>query len=450
MFNPNVKAIRKNSRTLAMIFIVVVLSVVVSILINSVYLPSLDEKPLDNDGTMAIGHLVISEVMTANDGAFTDETGQMYDWIELYNGSSSDISLKNYGLSDVNDKVKWLFPDIVIKSKGFLVVYLTGERAEGAYANFSLKSGGGETLILKAPSGKVIDALNIVSIDENKTMARNNQGEWFATDQITPGFPNTQQGYQQYLQSIRLENGPLKITEFLPANRGNFQDDFRELSGYIEITNVSDANVDLSDVFVSNTLSAPFRYRLPKQILPPGEVIAVYTSGKEIVEDQIHADFRLRSTNGVIVLGHKNKIIDHVEYQGVINGFAKIWINGKWADSTSISPGFPNDDAGINEFAKHHQPYKSGLLINEVMNRNTKYLPHNGANTYDWIELYNHSGSTIDLSEYTLSTSLNDPLRYALPSISLAPGEYFVVIASGDPNLSTQTYTHVNFKLADV
>lgn len=450
MFNPNVKAIKKNSRTLAMIFIVVVLSVVVSILINSVYLPSLDEKPLDNDGTMAVGHLVISEVMTANDGAYTDESGQLYDWIELYNGSESDISLKNYGLSDVNDKVKWLFPDIVIEAKGFLIVYLTGERADGAYANFSLKSGGGETLILKAPSGKVIDALNVVLVDENKTMARDNQGEWFATDQITPGFPNTQVGYQQYLQSVRLENGPLKITEFLPENRGNFLDFFQEMSGYIEITNVSDADVDLSDVFVSNTLLAPYRYRLPSQVLLPGEVIAVYTSGKGVVENQIHSDFRLRSRNGVIVLGQKNKIIDVVEYQDVINGFAKIWIQGKWTDSTSISPGYPNDDAGISEFAKYHQPYISGLLINEVMNRNTKYLPHNGANTYDWIELYNHSNAAIDLSEYTLSTSLNDPLRYTLPQISLAPGEYFVVMASGDVNLSTQTYTHANFRLAEV
>jgi hypothetical protein len=239
--------------------------------------------------------------MTANDGAYADVNGDLFDWVELYNGKDSDIALLNYGLSDVEDKVKWLFPDVIIPAKSYMIVYLSGDKTDGLYANFSLKSSGGETLILKEPSGKVIDALNVVSFEKNKTMARNNRGEWFVTDQITPGFPNTQEGHLQYMQSIRSDNAKLMITEFLPDNRGNFVDMFNELSGFIEITNISDEAVNLRNVFVSNSLFTPFRYRLPDKVLNPGESLAIYTSGKDIVDRQIHADFRLRSKNGVVV-----------------------------------------------------------------------------------------------------------------------------------------------------
>ncbi|PKM64646.1 MAG: hypothetical protein CVU96_01735, partial [Firmicutes bacterium HGW-Firmicutes-20] len=450
MFNPNVKAIMKNSGALIMISVLVISSLFLSLLINSIYLPTMNDKPLDENGSINIGHLIISEVMTANDGAYADENGDLFDWVELYNGKDSDISLLNYGLSDVEDKVKWLFPDVIIPAKSYMIVYLSGQKAEGLYANFSLKSSGGETLVLKEPSGKVIDALNVVSFDKNKTMARNNRGEWFLTDQITPGFPNTQEGHLQYMQSIRSDTAKLKITEFLPDNRGNFVDMFSELSGFIEITNISDDAMNLRNVFVSNSLATPFRYRLPDVTLNPGKSIVIYTSGKDVVDDQIHADFRLRSKNGVVVLSHENKILDVAEYQDVINGYARILVDDKWTEAISISPGYPNNNAGISEFSRNHMPNKSGLLINEVMSRNTKFLPHNGANTYDWIELLNNSNQTIDLSTYTITTSLNDPQRFRLPQIQLQPGQYFILIASGEPNLSTQTYKHANFKVSDI
>lgn len=451
MFDPNVKGIKKNIHLLTVILVIVVLSLVVSIFINSVYLPTLDEKPLDENGEINIGHLIISEVMTANDGAHADANGKLFDWIELYNGRDTDISLLNYGLSDVQDRVKWLFPEVTIAAKGYLIVYLSGDTADGLYANFSLKSTGGETLILKEPSGKVIDALNVVSFDKNKTMARDNRGEWFVTDQITPGFPNSQQGYQQYLQSIKSESGSLKITEFLPDNQGNFTDSFNEFAGFIEITNISSETVNLQDVFVSDSLLRPFRYKLPNVSLAPSESLAVFTSGKDaVVNDQIHANFRLKSKSGSVILSQKDKIIDMVEYKDVINGYARILVQSQWKDSIAISPGFSNDDQGIDKFAKMFQPIKSGLLINEVMSRNTKYLPHNGANTYDWIEFVNNSNETINLSSYTVTTSMNDPQRFRLPDLNLLPGQYFVLIASGEPNLSTQTYIHSNFKVSDV
>ena len=54
------------------------------------------------DGDIDINKLVLNEIMTSNKGAYADSDGYLYDYVEIYNGTKSDINLKNYGLSDEN------------------------------------------------------------------------------------------------------------------------------------------------------------------------------------------------------------------------------------------------------------------------------------------------------------------------------------------------------------
>lgn len=44
--------------------------------------------------SIKINKLVINEVMSSNKGALVDDSGNLCDWIELYNGYSFDINLK--------------------------------------------------------------------------------------------------------------------------------------------------------------------------------------------------------------------------------------------------------------------------------------------------------------------------------------------------------------------
>ena len=48
--------------------------------------------------------LYINEVCSHNKSSFTDSLGKASDWVELYNGSNSDIGLSGYGLTDNKDK----------------------------------------------------------------------------------------------------------------------------------------------------------------------------------------------------------------------------------------------------------------------------------------------------------------------------------------------------------
>lgn len=71
--------------------------------------------------------LVINEASNANGTTLLDADGDSPDWIELYNGSSTQINLDGYGLSDdENDLLKWTFPNFSMNPGTFLTVFASG------------------------------------------------------------------------------------------------------------------------------------------------------------------------------------------------------------------------------------------------------------------------------------------------------------------------------------
>jgi hypothetical protein len=217
----NARKFKKNIGFLILCVLLIVLLIVFSMWSDNKN--SLPSKDLD-DKDVSIGKLVINEIMSSNKGVIADEEGNLYDYLELYNGNSHDINLKDYGLSDENTKVKYVFPDTVIEAHGYIVVYLSGKNKEGLYTNFKLKSAGGETVALLKPNGKVVDAIETVSLDSNTVMARDTEGAWVVQDKPTPGFSNNVEGYNKFLKSLESsESKKIVINEILAENKGNLK-----------------------------------------------------------------------------------------------------------------------------------------------------------------------------------------------------------------------------------
>ena len=186
------------------------------LLVGFEFLISPKSKDIDSlgNGKIKVNTLVINEIMTSNKGAYADSLGNSYDWIELYNGTEEDIDLSGYGLSDEDSgAIKWIFPSVMIESKGYLIISLAGKTSEGLVANFSLNKAGGETVTLKGKSGKVIDSVKTVSLDKNTVMARNENGKWIETNDFTPGYPNNDEGRKEYLASLVSSNDDLEIRD---------------------------------------------------------------------------------------------------------------------------------------------------------------------------------------------------------------------------------------------
>ncbi len=425
--------------------LLMIVAIVILVIIEEVPSKLSDELETLGDDQINVNKLVINEIMTSNKGAYADETGSTYDWIELYNGTSKDINLSGYGLSDEDSgNTKWIFPDAIIKSNEYLVVFLAGTNADGMYANFALRKSGGETLTLKKKSGKVVDSVRTKSIPKNTVMARNSNGKWIETEDITPGYANNTKGREKYLAELVIQDD-LVISEFLPNNKGNISFD-GNLYGYIELQNKGSKNISLKDYNVSNDINRPFLYKLPDVELKPDETYLIYTSS---LNHDNHADFSLKSKTGVVILSKANKIVEKVEYKGLTNGYAYIKMSdGTFEEATNITPGYPNTTSGMEMFSSKERKNPSELIINEAMSSNREYLIQNGGEYYDWIELYNNTNQTINLNQYSITTDDDNKKMYQLPNKELKAGEYYILMASGNPDYSNSKYYHTNFKIS--
>jgi len=78
--------------------------------------------------------------------------------------------------------------------------------------------------------------------------------------------------------------------------------------------------------------------------------------------------------------------------------------------------------------------YAQQIVINEIMTNNGSVIYDEDGDNADWIELYNNSTQTIDLSGYSLTDDPGIPLKWIFGKYYFKPGEYLLVWAS-DKNL---------------
>lgn len=160
-------------------------------------------------------HVRISEVIPKNDSLVTDSFGNYVDLIELYNPSSSPVSLLGYGLSDDPSKPhQWQFSDVVIEAGEYLLIYaqpmneleinelgmdeqsnekLSNQESDRNnyqkyYTNFKLKTSG-ERVVFSNPQGKIIDLVAYERLESNMSLGLTEEGySYFLTG--TPGQRN--------------------------------------------------------------------------------------------------------------------------------------------------------------------------------------------------------------------------------------------------------------------
>jgi hypothetical protein len=87
-----------------------------------------------------------------------------------------------------------------------------------------------------------------------------------------------------------------------------------------------------------------------------------------------------------------------------------------------------------------------GVVINEVMAINQMGVTDENDEHEDWIELYNKTGQTVDLSDYYITDNPDNLNKWGFPGgTMLAANDYLILWADED---SAQGPLHCNFKLA--
>ncbi|NLH43507.1 MAG: hypothetical protein GX448_16825 [Planctomycetes bacterium] len=90
----------------------------------------------------------------------------------------------------------------------------------------------------------------------------------------------------------------------------------------------------------------------------------------------------------------------------------------------------------------------NGPVITEFEASNDDGLTDFQGDSSDWIELYNPTSESVNLEGWYLTDDLADPTQWEIPEVSLGPGAYLVVFASGKDLRDPAGQLHTSFSLA--
>lgn len=403
--------------------------------------------------TLFYGSVVFNELMLSNKSAYPDPDGNFYDYCELYNTTEYTIDLSNWDICSESDQNVWKFADeMKIEPHGYIILYFSGLNYGDNHVGYKLSKNGNQKLFLRNQDGNVIDRVVTFKVSQNSVMERRSDGNFYESEFISPGYENSDSGRSSFLQSRIDYSFPVKISEVMAKNTVWIRDKDGDFSDYIEITNYGDSAVDLEGFTITNDPDDLFKWKFPSLELNPGESIIVFASGKDNFRknEELHLSFKLSADGETVILCRDGGVvIDEVSYTGLESDTVYMRNSDTliFENSDYPSPGFSNSDEGLYSFLKVFSSEFKSLVINEVMTYNDFYMVQNRGNYYDWIELKNNSEIAVNLSDYYISTSSKNPLRYRLPDKILEPGEMYIVYASGKPEYTTDIYFHCDFKL---
>ncbi len=234
----------------------------------------------------------ITELM-ADNGATLAQEKTFPDWIELTNFSGAPFDLGNWYLSDDGDAPGWQIPDAVL-APGESRVFFCGE----GRTDFSL-SAHGETIFLRTPLGTEADRVTYPALETDAAYSLTSSGEWEVTRYATPGVPND----EDYTRPC----SGLVISELQTANNRYFDYGYNRYYDWLELRNLSDESVDLSDYFLSDDSKDPAMYRLPETVLEPGECFVVLCTGDASMTNSRYTctNFALSSSRDTLYLFDK-------------------------------------------------------------------------------------------------------------------------------------------------
>ncbi|MBQ6715618.1 MAG: lamin tail domain-containing protein [Clostridia bacterium] len=397
----------------------------------------------------------ITEVMSSNGSAVQDENGEFSDWFEVANVSDKPLSLRGYKIAQEATHVLeyFEFPDHTLSPGERTIVFATNTSKNNYgytyHAPFKISSAG-DTLILFNPYDHAIQTLNVPSLSSNHSYAEVG-GEWVVTNEYTPRMANTHENYLLARGDRTLTESPIKITEFMAKNASYAPDENGEYVDWIEIFNSSDYAVSLNGYALSDSEENLQKWRFPNVSIGAGEYMIVYASGYDRANAQsaLHTNFRLSTEKEFLILTNAaGSMIDYVSYDilKADQSYSR-QADDSWTTMLPPTPGKSNsyESAALidGQFAAQNA---TGVYFNEVMASTTQ--TNSSGQSYDWIEIYNRSGHTVDLSGWGISDEADKPRKWQFPDgSSVSSGQYLGVLMSG-LDKKEGSYYHAGFKLS--
>ena len=280
--------------------------------------------------------VVLTEAMPDNRNLVL---GHSFDWVELYNPDEVGGSLQGYYLTDDPSRPEAMpLADYTIDEGSYLTVVLDDS------APIQL-SEVGETVYLYR-EGTILSQLTFGPAQNGESF-----GEAGACAYPTPGYANTQDGYQAYLEALVLPE--LVISEVVADNTAYATDGM--YYDYVEVENRSDKPVDLHQYYLTDSWENTNRYFFPQVTLEPGEFYLVFCSGSGALGEN-HAPFEISRTGETLYLAR----------QGVFTDALTVPADLKSNESFGRQGNLPVYLQATTPGAKNTEGYLNGVAMPEV------------------------------------------------------------------------------------
>ena len=220
-----------------------------------------------------------------------------------------------------------------------------------------------------------------------------------------------------------------------------------EYRDWIELTNLSDAAVELTGWRLTAGLDVRGGMVFPETRLEAGDSLVIY--GGDPVEgapqDALFCGFNLSANGASLHLIDENfRQRDSLDVPSMPAGdvYALNVETGKYA----ICSPYEDIGAGLNLNAELEAPYRAdGLYISEVMASNNLTIVDSHGNYSDWIEICNGSGAELNLALYSLTDDPSSRRRFVFPEVTLPAGGRLLVFATGEEEKVVEL--HAGFRL---
>lgn len=249
-----------------------------------------------------------------------------------------------------------------------------------------------------------------------------------------------------------IEGSPIRITEVMSSNSSALADEDGDYPDWIELKNVSDQPVSLGGYLLSDSVTKDKFFPLPDVTLDAGAYMVVFASGKSraTAGQNIHTSFKLSSSGETLyLLDDMSNLLDIVEIpsMGGNYSYARDLTTNTWTVTDKYTPGYPNEEQYYDQLRQLQVATDSALIINEICASNKTILADEDGEYSDWIEIYNSGSEAVNLKGYALSDSSSKPFKWKFPDVTIEPGAYMVVFASGKSRTDGQ-YLHTSFSLS--
>lgn len=372
----------------------------------------------------AAGRIILSEILSSNRTCPSPD-GRYLDFIEIHNASAETVDISGYMLSDDLTSIGYTFPSGTVLAPGaYAVCWCDPDGENEAFANFGIAKSGGETISLYNSANVVIDQLEVPKLNENTSLIREENG-WRVSTLLTPGYENSETGFDAWLMAMGADNMPVVISEVMTSNRCIPVDGM--ICDWVELYNPGISEVVLDGCYLSDDPADPLKWQIESLTLLPGEYVLIRCAGT--AAEPGDADFALpRSGCTVTLTGKLGNTISTIECPVLNNDHSfALASDGTYYQSSIATPGFDNSEDGYAQWLSCVGSHDLNIVITEIVASNYSTILSENGQLSDWVEIRNDGDSPAVLDGCYLSDDPADRAKWQIDSMTLQPGEYAVI-----------------------